>query len=112
MKGFLCHKKKWHSNIGYIWAMIGSAVGFGPILSFSARCYFNGGGAFLIPLAIAVIVLGLPLLILEGVIEQHFQLPLVAAYGKVAANGVASSLRQNSATLSLLEMQFTGDGLL
>ena len=77
-------QEKWQSNIGYIWAMIGSAVGFGPILSFSARCYFNGGGAFLIPLGIAVVVLGLPLLILEGVIGQHFQLPLVAAYGKVA----------------------------
>lgn len=77
-------EKKWHLNIGYIWAMIGSAVGFGPILSFSARCYFNGGGAFLIPLAVAVVVLGFPLLVLEGVIGQQLQLPLVSAYGKVA----------------------------
>jgi neurotransmitter:Na+ symporter, NSS family len=76
--------EKWRSNIGYIWAMIGSAVGFGPILSFSARCYFNGGGAFLIPLAIAVMVLGFPLLVLEGVIGQEFQLPLVSAYGRIA----------------------------
>jgi NSS family neurotransmitter:Na+ symporter len=74
----------WQSNVGYIWAMIGSAVGFGPILSFSSRCYFNGGGAFLIPLAVAVVVLGFPLLVLEGVIGQQFQLPLVAAYGRVA----------------------------
>lgn len=80
----MSQENKWHSNVGYIWAMIGSAVGFGPILSFSARCYFNGGGAFLIPLGVAVIVLGLPLLVLEGVIGQHFQLPLVTAYGKVA----------------------------
>jgi len=64
--------------------MIGSAVGFGPMLSFSARCYFNGGGAFLIPLAVAVVVLGFPLLILEGVIGQQLQLPLVSAYGRVA----------------------------
>ena len=76
-------ENKWQSNIGYIWAMIGAGVGFGPILSFSSRCYFNGGGAFLIPLAVAVVVLGFPLLILEGVIGQQFQLPLVAAYGRV-----------------------------
>lgn len=76
----------WRSNAGYIWAMIGSAVGFANILSFSARCYYNGGGAFLIPLFVAVIVLGLPLLILEGIIGQQLQLPLVPAYGKIAGN--------------------------
>ncbi len=80
----MSQENKWHSSVGYVWAMIGSAIGFGPILSFSARCYFNGGGAFLIPLTIAVVVLGLPLLILEGVIGQHFQLPLVSAYGRIA----------------------------
>ncbi len=74
----------WKSNAGYIWAMIGSAVGFANILSFSARCYYNGGGAFLIPLFVAVVVLGLPLLILEGIIGQQLQLPLVSAYGKIA----------------------------
>ncbi len=66
----------WQSNAGYIMAMIGSAVGFANILSFSARCYYNGGGAFLIPLFVAVVILGLPLLILEGIIGQQFQLPL------------------------------------
>jgi NSS family neurotransmitter:Na+ symporter len=74
-------ENKWQSNVGYIWALIGSAVGFGPILSFSSRCYFNGGGAFLIPLAVAVVILGFPLLVLEGVIGQQLQLPLVSAYG-------------------------------
>jgi NSS family neurotransmitter:Na+ symporter len=74
----------WQSNVGYIMAMVGSAVGFANILSFSARCYYNGGGAFLIPLAVAIVVLGLPMLILEGVIGQQLQLPLVSACGKVA----------------------------
>src|SRR5271154_3935833 len=74
----------WQSSAGYIMAMIGSAVGFANILSFSARCYFNGGGAFLIPLAVAVVILGYPLLVLEGVIGQQFQLPLVGAYDRVA----------------------------
>ena len=77
-------KSGWKSNVGYIWAMIGSAVGFANILSFSAKCYANGGGAFLIPLTIALVVLGVPLLILEGVVGQTFQLPLVGAFGKVA----------------------------
>lgn len=74
-------KNTWTSQSGYIWSLIGSAVGFANILSFSAKAYFYGGGAFLVPFIIAVIVLGIPLLCLEGVIGQYFQLPLVSAYG-------------------------------
>jgi len=77
-------KDTWKSATGYIWAMIGSAVGFANILSFSAKCYYNGGGAFLVPLLVAFVILGVPLLMLEGIIGQYFQLPLVSAYGKVA----------------------------
>lgn len=39
----------WKSQAGFIWSLIGSAVGFANILSFSAQVYKNGGGAFLIP---------------------------------------------------------------
>ncbi len=77
-------KNTWASQSGYIWSLIGSAVGFANILSFSAKAYFYGGGAFLVPFTAAVIVLGIPLLCLEGVIGQYFHLPLVSAYGKVA----------------------------
>ncbi len=77
-------KNTWASQSGYIWALIGSAVGFANILSFSAKAYFYGGGAFLVPFIAAVIVLGIPLLCLEGVIGQYFHLPLVPAYGVVA----------------------------
>ena len=74
----------WKSQMGYIWAMVGSAVGFANILSFSAKCYYNGGAAFFIPLLTAVAILGFPLLILEGVIGQQLQLPLVSAFRRVA----------------------------
>jgi NSS family neurotransmitter:Na+ symporter len=77
-------KNGWAHQSGYIWALIGSAVGFANILSFSSKAYFYGGGAFLIPFITAVIMLGIPLLCLEGTIGQHFNLPLVASYGKVA----------------------------
>lgn len=73
----------WKKESGFIWAMLGSAVGFANILCFSAKCYQNGGGAFLIPYAIAVLVLGLPMLILEGTIGRCIGLPIVSAYGSV-----------------------------
>jgi NSS family neurotransmitter:Na+ symporter len=74
-------KNTWRSDAGYIWALIGSAVGFANILSFSAKAYMHGGGAFLVPFFIAIMVLGVPLLALEGLIGQQFGLPLVSAYG-------------------------------
>jgi neurotransmitter:Na+ symporter, NSS family len=75
--------KTWKSQSGYIWSLIGSAVGFANILSFSAQVYKNGGGAFLIPYIIAIFVLGIPMLMLEGLVGYKWKLPLVSAYDKV-----------------------------
>lgn len=74
----------WSKETGYIWSMIGSAVGFANVLSFSALCYKNGGGAFLVPYILAHLIIGLPLLFLEGIIGQRTKLPLVSAMGNVA----------------------------
>lgn len=73
----------WKSQAGFIWSLIGSAVGFANILSFSAQVYKNGGGAFLIPYTMALFILGIPLLILEGIIGYRLKSPLVSAYGSV-----------------------------
>jgi NSS family neurotransmitter:Na+ symporter len=73
----------WKSQAGFVWSLIGSAVGFANILSFSAQVYKNGGGAFLIPYCMALVLLGIPLLILEGMIGYRTKAPLVSAYGSV-----------------------------
>lgn len=76
----------WKKESGYIWSLIGSAVGFANILSFSALCYKNGGGAFLIPYLIAHLLIGLPFLFLEGTIGQKTKLPVVSAMGNVSGS--------------------------
>jgi neurotransmitter:Na+ symporter, NSS family len=73
----------WKSQAGFVWSLIGSAVGFANILSFSAHLYRNGGGAFLIPYCMALFLLGIPFLVLEGVVGDRLKLPLVSAYGSV-----------------------------
>ncbi|NGX55412.1 MAG: hypothetical protein KR126chlam2_01047 [Chlamydiae bacterium] len=78
------NKEVWSKESGYIWSMIGSAVGFANVLSFSALCYRNGGGAFLIPYIIAHLIIGIPMLLLEGIIGQRTRLPIVSAMGNIA----------------------------
>jgi NSS family neurotransmitter:Na+ symporter len=78
------NKTTWSKEGGYIWSMIGSAVGFANVLSFSALCYKNGGGAFLIPYILAHILIGIPMLFLEGMVGQKTSMPIVAAMGSYA----------------------------
>lgn len=55
----------WSSQRLFILAAIGSAIGFGNIWRFPYVAYDNGGGAFLIPYFIALLVAGIPLMLLE-----------------------------------------------
>ncbi len=55
----------WGSRLGLVLAMAGNAVGFGNFLRFPVQAVQNGGGAFIIPYLVSLIVLGLPLLLIE-----------------------------------------------
>ena len=56
---------QWNSIFTFIMAMIGLTIGIGNIWRFSYVLYSNGGGSFFIPYVIAILVMGIPFLILE-----------------------------------------------
>ncbi len=65
-------RELWGSQLGFILATVGSAIGLGNIWRFSYMAYDNGGGAFLIPYFIALFTAGITLMILEfGVGHEH-----------------------------------------
>lgn len=64
---------KWDSSIAFLMAMIGAAVGLGNIWRFSYVLYSNGGGAFFIPYFTAILIMGIPFLILEYGIGFSFR---------------------------------------
>ncbi|MFO7965762.1 MAG: sodium-dependent transporter [Desulfobacterales bacterium] len=64
-------REKWKSQIGFILAAVGSAIGLGNIWRFSYMAYSNGGGAFLIPYIVALFTTGVSLLILEFAIGHE-----------------------------------------
>ena len=59
-------RETWGSRGGFILAAVGSAVGLGNVWRFPYEAYSNGGGAFLIPYIVAMVVVGIPLLIMES----------------------------------------------
>ncbi len=79
-------REQWKSQLGFLLAAIGSAIGLGNIWRFSYMAYTYGGGAFLIPYLTALLTAGLPLLILEfGVGHERIgSAPL--AYAKIRKN--------------------------
>jgi len=76
-------RARWSSRTIFLFAAIGSAVGLGNVWRFPYLTYKFGGGAFLIPYLIALIVLGIPLLLLEFAIGQKLQKGAVDAFKTV-----------------------------
>ncbi|HIE11534.1 MAG TPA: sodium-dependent transporter [Kiritimatiellae bacterium] len=73
----------WGSKIGFLLAAIGSAIGLGNIWRFSYMAYEHGGGAFLVPYAVALLVAGIPLMILEYGLGHREQASSPLAFARV-----------------------------
>uniref|UniRef100_A0A8C5GRS5 Transporter n=1 Tax=Gouania willdenowi TaxID=441366 RepID=A0A8C5GRS5_GOUWI len=60
----------WSRQIEFTLAGIGCAVGLGNVWRFPYLCYRSGGGAFLVPYLLMLVVLGVPLLYMELTVGQ------------------------------------------
>ncbi|MCK5706034.1 MAG: sodium-dependent transporter [Candidatus Aureabacteria bacterium] len=58
-------RSAWKSNLGFLLAAVGSAIGLGNIWRFGYMAHEYGGSAFLIPYFTALLVAGIPIMLLE-----------------------------------------------
>jgi NSS family neurotransmitter:Na+ symporter len=79
----MADKNEWGSNLSFILAMIGSAVGLGNIWRYPYVLYSNGGGAFYIPYIVAILLMGIPFLILEYGVGYNFKSSFAKAVRKI-----------------------------
>jgi len=83
-------KKKrdsWGNRLGVIMAVAGSAIGLGNFLRFPAKVASNGGGAFMIPYFISLLLLGIPLMWIEWTLGRYG-----GGFGHGTAPGIFHSL--------------------
>ncbi len=71
------------SKKGFILAAIGSAVGLGNIWRFPYMVGTSGGGAFLIPYILGVLLFGLPLMLLELYSGKNYRSSLIPVLKKI-----------------------------
>ncbi|XP_034560009.1 sodium-dependent neutral amino acid transporter B(0)AT1-like [Notolabrus celidotus] len=87
-------RPKWDNKTQYLLTCVGFCVGLGNVWRFPYLCQSHGGGAFIIPFIILLVLEGVPLLHLEFAIGQRLRKGSVGAWTAInpylAGVGIAS----------------------
>ena len=84
-------RDSWGSRLGIIMAVAGSALGLGNFLRFPAKAAINGGGAFMIPYFVSLLLLGIPLMWIEWTLGRYG-----GGFGHGTAPGIFHSVWQKN----------------
>lgn len=77
-------KQRWSSHFNFIMVTAGAAVGLGPIWKFPYMAGENGGGAFVLISALAMFLIGVPVLMGEIILGRFGRANPVATMQKLA----------------------------
>ncbi|XP_020706589.1 sodium- and chloride-dependent GABA transporter ine isoform X1 [Athalia rosae] len=73
----------WDNKVQFVLACIGYSVGLGNVWRFPYLCYKSGGGVFLVPYFLILIVCGVPMLYMELAVGQFTRRGPIGALGQI-----------------------------
>ncbi|KAF5276540.1 hypothetical protein FQR65_LT03970 [Abscondita terminalis] len=76
-------RQLWSNKIQFVLACVGYSVGLGSVWRFPYLCYKSGGGVFLIPYFIIMVICGIPLLYMELAVGQFTGRGPIGAIGQL-----------------------------
>ncbi|TCK01506.1 NSS family neurotransmitter:Na+ symporter [Volucribacter psittacicida] len=79
-------RQTWSSKLTYIMTVAGATVGFGATWRFPYLVGENGGGAYVLLFCIAMLVIGIPMILVENVIGRRLRVNSVDAFGDKLQN--------------------------
>ncbi|RDF12083.1 sodium-dependent transporter [Haemophilus paraphrohaemolyticus] len=85
-------RQSWSSRLAYVMTVAGATVGFGATWRFPYLVGENGGGAYVFLFCVAMIVIGIPMILVENVIGRRMKVNAIDAFsghanGKKIARG-------------------------
>lgn len=73
-------REKWDNGVEFLLSCIAMSVGLGNVWKFPSTAFRNGGGAFVIPYMIVLLIVGRPVYYLEMVMGQFSSRGSVKVY--------------------------------
>lgn len=76
-------RETWSGKVDFLLSVIGFAVDLANVWRFPYLCYKNGGGAFLVPYCVMLLVGGIPLFYMELALGQHNRKGAITCWGRL-----------------------------
>ncbi|KAJ3597276.1 hypothetical protein NHX12_000804 [Muraenolepis orangiensis] len=77
-------RPQWENPIQFVLACVSYAVGLGNVWRFPYLCQLHGGGGFLIPYLIMLVLEGVPLFYMELAIGQKMRMGSIGAWSAIS----------------------------
>lgn len=77
-------RQSWSNRLAYVMTVAGATVGFGATWRFPYLVGENGGGAYVALFCLAMIVIGIPMILVENVIGRRMRVNAIDAFSGTA----------------------------